>query len=684
MVEAKPRNWLSVNYRLVMVGVLLIAAFLRLYGLNNLSPPGLEHDEVAHWLINQDILDGNHGIYFAGAYGHEAAYHYLQSGFTVLLGDNALALRLPSAFLGLLVVAVSFALARRLFGLKTAVLSSSLLAVLFWPVFYSRLGLRAISLPLLSGLSAYFWWKGWWWQYRSEGDRLAKEQKPRVEVKSSWRSESSRRVLWYFALAGLLAGLSFYTYMASRVVPIFYVLFAIYLILLHREEFRRRWRGVLLFFVVYLAVAAPLALYLAGNPGVEYRLSEINQPLNSLLEGSLRPAVDNTLSIIAMFGIRGDPLWRQNVAFLPVFEPILAIFFYIGVVISIARWREQRYVFILLWLLTAAIPSIVTIDAPSSIRIINALPVLTIFPVIGLEVIHFLGRFSTVSTKLSTKNARILAFTGLLIVFAFYIARTSWASFQEWPESNEVKFVWQEALTEIAAYLDDHESITSVALGGWTPDSMDPPTMDLSLVREDLEIRYFDPSRGLIVPIDSQPDSEVSIVRPSSLPLDPYLEEIVASWGAPPKTLGSFTLYDVPPDIAVDPEFATGIQYADELVFLGYDLLSSCLSGGDGSSSDLNACEFVTYWRVKEAVSGPRRIFLHLVDSKGNIVDQSDGMGAPAEHWQAGDLILQRHTLNLIPGEDAPRLRLGVYNPETGLRLATGDGQQFSEFTIGE
>jgi len=188
-----------------MVVVLLIAAFLRLYGLNNGSPPGLEHDEVAHWLINQEILDGNHSIYFSGAYGHEAGYHYLQSAFMVLLGDNALALRLPSAFLGLLVVAVSFALARRLFGLKAAVLSSSLLAVLFWPVFYSRLGLRAISLPLLSGLSAYFWWKGW--GYRSADDRLTDEQKKRLEAKSSSQSESSKRVLWYFALAGLLAGL---------------------------------------------------------------------------------------------------------------------------------------------------------------------------------------------------------------------------------------------------------------------------------------------------------------------------------------------------------------------------------------------------------------------------------------------------------------------------------------------
>ena len=77
------------------------------------SPPGLEHDEVAHWLINRDILAGNHSIYFTEAYGHEALYHYIQAGFGGLVGDHALGLRLPSAYLGVLLVAVSYALGTR-------------------------------------------------------------------------------------------------------------------------------------------------------------------------------------------------------------------------------------------------------------------------------------------------------------------------------------------------------------------------------------------------------------------------------------------------------------------------------------------------------------------------------------------------------------------------------------------
>jgi len=144
-----------------MVVLLLLAAALRLIGLNNVSPPGLEHDEVAHWLINEQILAGNHAVYFTDAYGHEAGYHYFQTLFQILLGDNAFALRLPSVVLGLLGLAVSFALVRRLWGKDVALIAAAYLAILFFPIFYSRLALRAIALPVMSGLSAYFWWQGW-------------------------------------------------------------------------------------------------------------------------------------------------------------------------------------------------------------------------------------------------------------------------------------------------------------------------------------------------------------------------------------------------------------------------------------------------------------------------------------------------------------------------------------------
>lgn len=669
------KSWLADHYRLVLVLILLVAAVLRIYGLNNLSPPGLEHDEVAHWLIDRDILAGKHSLYFTEAYGHEAGYHYLQTGFLALLGANAFTLRLPSAFSGILLIAVTFALLRRLFGLQTALLSAALLAVLFWPVFYSRLALRAISLPLLSGLSAYFWWRGWQAGEYPTGagtnKRVGRDNRSSAASTVGQRLASSlARPATFFVVAGIFAGLSLYTYMAARALPIFYGLFILYLIVFHRPALKTRSRSIILFTAIFVVVGAPLAIYLLNNPGAEVRIEEVNAPLQAIGQGDWRPVLENGFRVLAMFGLRGDPLWRQNVAYLPVFGPVLALFFYIGSLICLWRWREPRHLFLILWLLTATIPSIVTIDAPSSIRIINALPVLPAFPVIGLQVIHFFRPLSTVSTHLSPKSGRRLALIGVLAVLLFNAGRTARAIFYVWPVNEEVQFVWQEALTQAAAYLDQSASAEPVAIGGWTPDSMDPPTMALSLHRDDLDLRFFDPLQAVIVPFAPAGESS-RIIRPTVLPLTPSLEAQLQAWGASPRSIETFTLYELAGRPAPSPDLGQPASFGGELTFLGFELVAPC------EPRPANTCEIVTYWRVEQPAGEPRRFFLHLQESEGQIVAQDDRLGAPAEYWRPGDILLQQHWLTLPASEEAGtgpyEVQLGVYEPGSGRRLLTAE-----------
>ena len=666
----KSRSWWAEHYRLILVIIFLIAAVLRIYGLNNLSPPGLAHDEVAHWLINQDILNGNYRLYFIDAFGHEAGYHYLQTLFMVLLGNNAFVLRLPSAFAGLMLVAINFTLSRRLFGLRMALVAAAILAVLFWPVFYSRLGLRAISLPLLSGLSAYFWWRGW-----DDGEIANHKRKSRLIIQSP--------LAWYL-LAGAFAGFSFYTYMASRVVPIFYLLFTFYLAIFHRPDLKKRWREVLLFFLVYAVVAAPLAFYLLSNPGAEVRIAEVDFPLEKLVNGDLEPVIINSIKFLGMFGFRGDPLWRNNVAHLPVFDLLVALFFYIGLLISLWRWQKQRYLFIVLWLFTAAIPSIVTIDAPSSIRIINALPILTLFPAIGLEVIQFFRPLSTVLGNLSPKIGEFLALLLLIALLGVNIARTMSAIFYVWPSNTEVQFVWQQAMTEIADYLEASEGEEATALGGWTPESMDPPTMDLLLQRDDLNLRYFEPPQALLIP--NVPSGESShIFLPTVLPLEPVLADRLAGWGAKQETIGSFRLVQIHDSPVIQPQFPDGTIFSNEIAFLGYDIVgSSDLVGPVKEVSEgADAINLVTYWRVVAPENEPRRFFLHAIAGDGQIVAQDDRIGAPANYWQIGDTIIQRHSIQVAQNEGPVIYILGIYDPETGQRLSTRDGADHVQLEVG-
>lgn len=662
--HSRPSN----HYRLILVAVLLTAAVLRLYGINNLSPPGLEHDEVAHWLINRDILSGNLALYFTDAYGHEAGFHYVQTAFSIFLGDNAFALRLPSAFAGLMLVSVTFALTRRLFGIKTALLSASLFAVLFWPVFYSRLALRAVALPLLAGLSAYFWWKAWQGRPSKPGQSSGF---------SSLDSILSSSLTW-FAVAGLFAGLTFYIYMASRVLPIFFLLYFTYLALVHRPAFKMKWRGILLFVLIYMIIAAPLSIYLLSHPGIESRIGEVDEPLLALVRGELKPVLNNGLKIIAMFGFRGDPLWRQNVADLPVFDPIVSLFFYIGLTISLWRWRQPRHLFIILWLLTATIPSIVTIDAPSSIRIINALPVITIFPIIGLEVIHIIRSLSTVSVKLSPEIGKKIAFLLIVLFFLFNGLRTAKAIFLTWPNEKEVQFVWQGALTEAAAYLDASAGSGPVAIGGWTPDTLDAPTMELTLRRQDLSLRYFDPTEAIIIPgqVEINGNPLISrIVHPTALPVQPALEKLLHSWSGTSIATNSFVYYELNQPPPIRPSYPAEVIFGGELTLLGFDLEES--PAESDSMAGEGSLNLITYWRVNEPPAGSRRLFLHLVGGGGSIVSQDDRLGAPAQYWSAGDIVIQRFSLAYGRENTGVELRLGVYNPDSGLRMLTDQGEEF-------
>jgi hypothetical protein len=443
----------------------------------------------------------------------------------------------------------------------------------------------------------------------------------------------------------------------------------LYLLLFQRQQFKERWREVALFWLIFLLTAMPLILYLRSNPTAEFRITEVDAPLRALLSGDLRPVLLNAVKISGMFGFAGDPLWRQNVAGRPVFGPLLALCFYGGLLLAILRLKDSRYAFLLIWLAAATVPSLVTVDAPSSIRMINGLLVVTVFPVL---VINILARLSTGVSWFSTKLAYLL----VMLLMLAHIWWTYDGIFHRWPQNGEVQFVWQAALSDMARYLDTSPEAGPVAIGGWSPATMDAPTMALSMRRHDLALRFFgsdstaEAVSTVIIPgwIDD-PSEGVRLLRPAIRDLAPEIEAQLVAWAGEGQDMDTFVFYDLSVPAEIEGSVQTAERFDDQLELIAYKLPA------DPTQCAREGCSILTYWRVLAPVAEPRRFFLHAL-SGGELVAQHDGLDAPAMWWQAGDLLVQEHHLPSV-GENEIELRLGVYDPQTGRRLLRPDGLDY-------
>lgn len=638
--------------------ILLLAAALRFWALGEV-PPGLAHDEVANWLIAQDILAGRHAIYFTAAYGHEPLYQYAQAATVALFGDHWLGLRWPSVAFGLLGIAATYALVRRLFNALVALLTVAWLAASFWPLFYARVALRALSLPFTATLCAYFLLRA-----THQFTSLPAYQSTGYRVVNG-------------LLAGLFLGLSLYTYMAARILPFILVAFIVYISLVRRSA-PIPWSSLLAFLLIAALVSAPLVVWLATHSGAEYRVAEVQEPLTRLRAGDPSLVWQNFAANLKAFIFAGDPWPRQNLPGRPVFaDPVSAALFCAGLLIALWRWRDPRYGFLLLWLVGALVPSIVTSVAPSSIRDILGLVVVFVFPALALvEAGRWLKqRMQDAGRGMQTHRFLPLASCFLLLTPCLLLTVRDY--FVHWPRNDVVRFDYQADLTAVAHRLDALPPGAQVTVAGLSVHTMDGPSLELAAQRDVHDVRLCDTRETLVVP----GGRDVWLFIPRIAPFDADLQERLLGWGAvaeddPQHPFTSYCLSDDADvrrdlarleDTAAMPDgtpVALPASFGGRLAFLGYERLQP-------SSASGAPLMLLTYWRVEEPPLTPLKVFVHLVGESEAPVAQHDGLGSSPHGWAGGDLIVQKHTIplpdDLPPGQY--RLQVGIYDSVTNDRL---------------
>lgn len=669
----------------------LLAFFLRVWQLDK-APPGWRDDELINSLvISQKVIDGDWAVYYPDASGHEALYHILNAAMLAFFGPGEAGIRLLSTILGTLTVPLTFLVGKRLFGRQVGFLAAALLAVGFWSLMYSRIGIRHISLPVFMLPAFYLFLRG-------------------LGINGARSEEEGQKTRWFsgttldFVLAGLFMGIGLYTYFASRGIPLILLAFCLYLLLFQRERLRRRWPGLALAFGLAAVLAIPLLVTLSQQPESEARVEELAVPIAAALEGDFDPLAKHVSQTLGMFHTYGDEEWLYNIPLRPVFGPVAAIFFWSGVAIAawyalrplgrrLRRGKEEKDrsiaeldleaagAFALIWWLAGISPGFVsvpaaslghTIIAQSATYVLVALPILVI------------GR--VVRRRFSEARYRPVIRLAVTAVALFLLAIVAWRDLPDyyiaWSGRGMTRFLYRADIRELANYVNDNPDMSDFGVGGFLAGPWDRLALNVDLLDPvAVRARWFNPERVTLLTIGQ----DAALVFRSMVP-GPAVDESSYS-RVDDIAIADFSLFKVS-DERVTGESQRSLDRA------------TCFQNGlcaQEAEYDASSGRLTVTWTVSrpleipdkplisnppppDVYAGPRLlVFAQLLDDQGRFLIGDDGLWVDEATLWPGDTFRQSHYLPAADAGSGTVIVFGLYDPMTGQRIATEDGRDHVE-----
>jgi 4-amino-4-deoxy-L-arabinose transferase-like glycosyltransferase len=352
-VKAREVLWL-------LIFIVIVSAPLRLYNLNT-HPPGLFGDEAADGLDALTIMSGDRPLFLTENNGREPLHAYLVALSINVLGRTPAAVRLPSAFASTLTILALFLATQAITGTRIALIASIISGFTVWPIMLGRLATRPALLPL--ALSITLW----------------------LIIEAYKRNNNK---LWI--LSGLMLGICVYTYTPIRLLIIFILLCLSALFVAQTR--RRIILGTTYFLLSFTIIVSPFVIYTANNQEQVLGRTAGVSVIDLTAEPSeiLNTTVSQTIAVFQMFSIPGKGDWnlRHNIPNRPVFDPIITFALVIGLAIAPQKLGKHKLAFILGYSIISLLPTILSEEAPHFGRASGILPILFIFPALGLSWIH--------------------------------------------------------------------------------------------------------------------------------------------------------------------------------------------------------------------------------------------------------------------------------------------------------
>lgn len=649
--------------------VLLLAAGLRAYRLDSL-PPGLWFDEAWVSLQARDLpARPVPPVYFAADFGgiHPAVV-YLTALARWLTGGDPLAIRYAVAAAGVATIALTFVALRAIFQADaetrdnagvTALAGALILALTFPFLLLTRIGFET-ALPAIPACLVFFFLAR-----ASRGEQMA------------------ARYVW----AGVALGASLYTYYSARFLPVA-VAVALLWLAWRSARPRRYLTGLGVIALFAFAAFLPLAVYFlqnwaqfAGRAG----LSSYNT-LGPGAESVPRALLTNLLKTLAGFSLPGygDALVRHNLPGRPVFDPFLSLLFWLGVVALARRPRQAGSALLLSWAGVMLLPAMLTDGAPTYTRLLGAMPALAGIAAAG-------GRALFGWLRRPAWLAPAVLATGLAVSLGMtvndYFGR--WARHPGLYDAFQVG-EW-EAATLAQARLA--EGPVYVIPNLVTPER---PTFDLLLRGSGVKAA----GAGCLAALE-RPGRPVTYLLDVGQAGDTLerLQALFAGQGTvarivhPPTGATLFAAYRVP----------AGVQPAYAAQPVGASFGPLALKGAAVDPAQPRPGEALTVrliWQAGAAPPADYTVFVHLYapgQEDQSLAAQSDqapcGGAYPTSRWEAGEIVVDEHTL-VVPPDFAAQtavLAAGVYSwpslerlplqAETG--VLPGERLRLAELPIG-